>query len=137
MSLQTIDRLKKDLVSIASLFTSFSTLFCCALPALLVTLGLGAALAGFLMAFPWFQTIVKHHHLLFLIAGSFLLLNGLLLFRKRPGASCPPGKATEGGSACETAHRWNFWIFWVSVGVFSIGAAFTYILPLFLFGGWR
>ena len=35
-----------------SLFTSFATLLCCALPALLVTLGMGASLAGLIGTFP-------------------------------------------------------------------------------------
>jgi len=36
-----------------SLFTSMGTLVCCALPALLLTLGMGATLAGFIGAVPW------------------------------------------------------------------------------------
>ena len=39
-----------------SLFTSVGTLLCCALPALLVTLGMGAALAGFVQRHRWLWT---------------------------------------------------------------------------------
>ena len=35
-----------------SLFASTSTLLCCALPALLITLGAGAVMAGLTAAFP-------------------------------------------------------------------------------------
>ncbi|WP_448584870.1 hypothetical protein [Thermaurantiacus sp.] len=44
----------RDLVDPAlSPFASASTLLCCALPALLVTLGSGAAVAGLVSAAPW------------------------------------------------------------------------------------
>ena len=41
------------LVSYLSLFTSFGTLLCCALPSLLVLFGLGATVASFLSSLPW------------------------------------------------------------------------------------
>ena len=44
---------RKDLLlPLTSLFTSFSTLICCALPALLVSIGAGATLAGIISNFP-------------------------------------------------------------------------------------
>lgn len=43
-----------------SLFASFGTLICCALPSLLVLLGLGATVAAFLSAAPWLVTLSRH-----------------------------------------------------------------------------
>ena len=42
---------RQSFLSILSLFTSFGTLVCCALPALLVTLGMGASLISILGIF--------------------------------------------------------------------------------------
>ena len=51
---------KQTVFPILSLFTSIGTLLCCALPALLVTLGMGAALAGFISVAPWITVISKY-----------------------------------------------------------------------------
>jgi hypothetical protein len=42
----------KRVLDFFTLFTAFSTLTCCALPAMLITLGMGAAMAGFLSNHP-------------------------------------------------------------------------------------
>ena len=105
----------KDWVTITSLFTSSSTLFCCALPSLLVAIGLGTVVAGIFSGNPWLEAVVEHHDQIFLTAGALLVLNGWLLFRKRPEI-CPAPGTSGRETACETAHRWNFWIFWVVRG---------------------
>jgi len=51
-----------------SLFTSVGTLLCCALPALLVTLGMGAALAGFVGAAPWVTAVSDYKGIVFAVA---------------------------------------------------------------------
>ena len=66
-----------------SLFASTSTLLCCALPALLVTLGLGASLAGFVSAAPWLVALSKYKVWLFAGSGLMLLLAGGLHWRAR------------------------------------------------------
>jgi hypothetical protein len=60
-------------LSFLSLFTSLSTLLCCALPALLITLGLGAVMAGLVSNFPIIITLSKYKIWLFLVAGFYLL----------------------------------------------------------------
>jgi hypothetical protein len=50
--MRVLKSLKQDFVSIASLFTSVSTLLCCALPSLLVAVGMGAVVAGMVSDFP-------------------------------------------------------------------------------------
>ena len=66
-----------------SLFASTSTLLCCALPALLVTLGLGASLAGFVSAAPWLVALSKVKVWLFAGSGLMLLLAGGLHWQAR------------------------------------------------------
>ena len=54
---------KQAFFSILSLFTSIGTLLCCALPALLVTLGMGAVLAGFISMSPWITNISNYKNI--------------------------------------------------------------------------
>ncbi len=44
---------RSALLSYFSLFTSFGTLLCCALPSLLVLFGLGASVVSMLSFLPW------------------------------------------------------------------------------------
>ena len=46
-------RIRSGALSYLSLFTSLSTLLCCALPSLFVLLGLGATVASLLSQAPW------------------------------------------------------------------------------------
>lgn len=130
--MEPLDRIRKDLVTMASLFTSFSTLLCCALPALLVTMGLGAVVAGVFSNIPGLGLIVRYHDLIFVIAGLLLALNGWLVLRPSRGEVCAPSQ--KGETACETAHRWNVWVFWLSVALFVIGVTVTYLAPALLIG---
>jgi len=59
-----------------SLFTSTGTLICCALPALLVSLGAGAVMAGLIEAVPQLVWLGKHKALVFAIAGVLLAVSG-------------------------------------------------------------
>src|SRR3954447_10557315 len=61
---------RSGLLSYLSLFTSVGTLLCCALPSLLVLLGLGATVASFLSAMPWLVTLSRHKAWTFTISGT-------------------------------------------------------------------
>ena len=65
-------------IDFLTLFTSASTLFCCALPALLVTIGAGSVMAGLVSNVPQLIWLSKHKTLVFVFAGSMLLLSALL-----------------------------------------------------------
>ena len=56
-------------VNILSLFTSGSTLICCALPATLVAIGSAATLASLVSSFPQLIWISEHKALVFGLAG--------------------------------------------------------------------
>ena len=84
---------KNLLLPSLSLFTSLGTLFCCALPALFVVLGAGAALAGLLSNAPYLIVLSKYKVLLFLISGSLMIISGYLIWRSR-NAPCPEGGVT-------------------------------------------
>lgn len=115
-----MNKLKTDLISILSLFTSFSTLLCCALPALLVTLGLGAVMAGLASDLPFLRTLSQYKEWVFSIATLLIGFNFWLIYRKRPqDTACEIAEyGTE--TACDTASRWSKVILWVSVGFLVI-----------------
>lgn len=129
-----MSKFKTDILSILSLFTSFSTLICCALPALLVTLGLGAVLAGIFSSFPLIVTLGNYKELTFVIAGSLIGLNFFLVYRKRKeDEDCEiPGEAQE--TSCDTASRWSKGILWISAIMLFVGLFMAYLaLPLMKF----
>src|SRR6266481_4023744 len=93
-------------LSYGSLFTSFGTLLCCALPSLLVLLGLGATVASVLSGAPWLVTLSRHKNWVFgisgvLIAGNFLYVYALAPRLQARGGACP----VVAPEACTTASR--------------------------------
>ena len=114
------------------LFTSSSTLICCALPILLVSLGLGAVSASLFASFPFLVTLAQYKTWMFLSSAAVLALTGWLLYR--PGRACPadPDLAEQ----CEKAHQWNLRFFWVAAAVWMVGVAAAYLaLPIYLWLG--
>ena len=69
------------------LFASFSTLVCCALPILLVSLGMGAVMASLAANFPLLIALSQYKLWVFLTTASILILAGWALFC--PGRTCP------------------------------------------------
>ena len=110
-----------------TLFTSASTLVCCALPALLISLGAGAVMAGLTSAVPGIMWLSAHKGPLFLGAGAMLLGCGYLVWRQR-NSPCPlePEKA----AACMRLRRYNTWVLVVSALILSVGIFFAYLWPL-------
>ena len=113
--------------SMASLFTSSSTLVCCALPALLVSVGAGAALSSLVSAVPQLVWLSEHKELLFTFAGVMLFASGLLQWRNRT-APCPLDPALR--QSClrvrkASARMWGF-----SVAIYAVGGWFAFIQPL-------
>lgn len=106
-----------------SLFTSTGTLICCALPALLVSLGAGAVMAGLIEAVPQITWLGRNKELLFAIAGALLLASGLWQWHAR-SLPCPADRAKA--AACARARSLS-WIVWgLSVALFAIGAFFAF-----------
>ena len=119
--------LKERGVTLFTLFTTTGTLLCCALPILLVTLGLGATVAALTSAFPLLITLSEHKVWGFLVSALMLALSGWLMFR--PGRACPTDR--ELARACNRAHRWNRRIYWSSVVIWGLGfTAASLLLPL-------
>lgn len=109
-----------------SLLASTSTLLCCALPALFVALGAGAALAGLVSAAPWVVWLSAHKALTFGTAGVLLVAAGVLLWRAR---SLPCPADARMAAACARVRRASVVIYGVAVTFYLLGAGFAFLLP--------
>jgi len=114
--------------NIVSLFTSGSTLICCALPATLVAIGSVATLTSLVSSFPQLVWISEHKIIFFSLAAVMLILAGHLQWQARK-ATCPADPQLAG--ACIKARKNALLIYWVSVTVFIIGVFFAFIAPWF------
>jgi hypothetical protein len=111
-----------------SVFTSGSTLVCCALPALLVALGAGAALSGLVSTVPQIVWLSEHKEAVFSVAGVMLLASGLMQWRARRALACPPD--SELAAACETTKDYSLRIWWTSLAIYLVGLFFAFAAPL-------
>jgi mercuric ion transport protein len=62
-------------LGLLSLFTSFGTLVCCALPSLFVLVGFGTAVASVLSAAPWLVALSHRKDWVFVGSGAVIALN--------------------------------------------------------------
>lgn len=107
-----------------ALASSSTTLVCCALPALLVSLGAGAVLAAVVSAVPALVWVSNHKLAVFLVAGLMLLAGGWL--QRRP-ASCPADARLA--AACARYKRISRGVYWMSVLLYATGVFFAFALP--------
>ena len=120
-------RPKDSLASVITLLLSGGTLICCALPILLVSLGLGTAVAFLTSSFPWLVAFSRFKPWTFAVSGAVLLLTAWLIYR--PGRTCPADP--ELARLCRCADHWNRGVFWFAATIYVIGFFFAYLfLPL-------
>ena len=114
-------------ISFFTLFASSGTLICCALPIILVTLGMGASVAAMTSSFPFLIILSQNKIWVFAISGLMLALSTWLSYR--PGQQCPSD--AELAHICRLSKLWNRRILWLSIIIWSVGffAAFL-ALPL-------
>jgi hypothetical protein len=112
-----------------SLLTSASTLVCCALPALMVTLGAGAALSSLISVMPQLVWLSKYKTAIFGVAFVMLLFAGLLQWQARK-APCPPDSALA--AACQKTRRNALITYLCSWLILLTGAWFAFIAPLLM-----
>lgn len=112
-----------------TIFTSASTLLCCALPALLVALGAGAALASFVGVFPQIVWVSENKALVFVAAGMMLAVAGYLQYRAR-FLPCPADPALA--AACNRQRRVSHLTYFVSLAIYAVGGFFAFIAPFVL-----
>lgn len=112
--------------SVASLFAASGTLVCCAIPAVLVALGAGAALSSFVSVFPQVVWLSEHKEGLFLFAGLAMAAAGWLQWRNRR-APCPVDPALR--AACLRTRKVSLRVYLASVAFYLVGGWFAFVLP--------
>jgi hypothetical protein len=112
--------------SLVSLFASSSTLVCCAIPAMLVGLGAGAALSSLVAFVPQLVLLSEHKEELFIAAGLMLAASGVIQWRNR-NAPCPTDPVLR--NACLRTRRVSARVVVFSVLVYLVGAWFAFVLP--------
>lgn len=120
---------KTQSMGYVSLFTSLGTLLCCALPSLLVLVGMGATVASLVSTLPWLIALSRYKNWTFALAGLLIGVNYVYVYRIAPGLqqtgrSCP----VDQPSACTTASRVSRTILWISTGIYFIGLFSAYLL---------
>ncbi|MBN66199.1 MAG: hypothetical protein CMM94_01345 [Rickettsiales bacterium] len=111
-------------VPVAGLFTALGTLVCCALPALFVALGAGAALAGLVSSAPWLVALSQHKVWVFGIAGTLIVAGGLLRWNARY-APCPADP--RAAAICTRMRRIGGVVYWASVAIYAVGFFFAFV----------
>jgi len=106
------------------LFTTSATLVCCALPILLVAVGLGAVVASMASAAPWLVALSMHKGWVFGASGAMILAAAWAVYR--PGRACPTDP--ELAAACARADKWNRGFIWVSGAMWCVGFFAAYLL---------
>lgn len=113
--------------ALLSLLTSSGTLVCCALPALLVTLGAGAALSSLVAAVPQLVWLSEHKESVFSAAALMLAAAGYLQWRAR-ALPCPADPALA--AACTRARTTSLRVYALSLAIFLTGGFFAFVAPL-------
>ena len=107
-----------------TLFTSVSTLLCCALPALLVSLEAGAVVIGLLGVFPQLIWLSEHKIGLFAVAGAMLAVSCFTAYRAR-NAPCPVDPLDA--EACRNLRRMSLRILCASLLIYATGFFFAFL----------
>lgn len=123
-----MQKIKAVLLPFLSLFTSLSTVLCCALPIMLVTLGMGATFASLTASFPQITWLAQRSGVIFVMAGALLLVSGYFIFVR--AQVCPSDP--DLGKACASAKRLNKWVWWASTAILLVSAFFKYVLILLI-----
>jgi hypothetical protein len=108
--------------SAAALITSSATLVCCVFPAVMVSLGAGAVLAGLVTAVPQIVWLSEHKGWVFGVAGVMLVLSGLIL-QRASRLACPTEPVAA--RACHRLRRLSAILYWSAVGAYTLGGGFV------------
>lgn len=120
-------RTTETAVGLGTLLLSTGTLVCCALPILLVSVGLGASVAALTSAVPWLVALSAHKGWIF--AGSGVALVGAAFLLYRRGRACPTDPYLA--ALCARADRWNRAVLMISVTMWVIGFTTAFLwLPV-------
>ena len=113
-------------IAATALLASSATLVCCVLPAVLVSLGAGAALVGLVSAVPQLIWLSEHKELVFGVAAALLLLSGVTLWNARR-LPCPTDPQLA--RSCMRLRTLSNRLWMVAAISYAVGAVFAFVLP--------
>ena len=111
-----------------SLFSSFSTLICCALPSILVLLGLGTTVASLLSAAPWLVSLSRHKIWTFSIAGTLIAASFVMTYVIAPRLQQDEVCEADDPTTCGEVSQLSRVILWGSAIIWSGGFFVAYLL---------
>ena len=124
----SLPALRRNLgLSLAALLAGGGTLLCCVLPAVMVALGAGAALAGLVSAVPALVWLSLHKVGVFALAVLLLGVAGALLWRARR-LPCPADATLA--AHCRRLRLASLALWWFALACVGVGALFAFALPL-------
>lgn len=129
----TVTARDNKLLSVLSLFASLGTLVCCALPSLLVLVGLGATVASILSDVPWLVSLSHHKPLVFGIAGALIAANFVYVYGLAPRLKARALACPIDDPRCRVATRFSKIVLWISAAIWAVGFFAAFLLgPLLL-----
>ena len=120
--------LRTIVIETVALLGSLGTLLCCALPAALVSLGAGAAVASLVTNVPQLVTLSEHKLLLFVFAAALLAISGVTMYLHRR-TPCPIDAVQA--RSCKRVRRFAVSIFFISLALYAIGFYFAFLAARF------
>ena len=111
-------------LAFATLLASSTTLVCCVLPAVLVSLGAGAVVVGLVSAVPQLVWLSEHKALVFGSAALLVAASGIALWHART-LPCPTEPAIARG--CMRLRRVSIVVFTLATVFLALGAGFAFL----------
>jgi hypothetical protein len=118
-------RAQKSWMPFLSLFASFGTLICCALPATFVALGAGATLASLLGHFPQLIWFSENKAITF-GGAAFMIGVGYVNMWLTRNAPCPIDPRLA--RACKSGKRISWILLILSTFLLVVGSVFAFLL---------
>jgi len=115
--------------TLSALVASSATLVCCVLPAVLVSLGAGAAVAALVTAIPQLVWLSEHKALVFGTAALLLGASGVMLWH---AGRLPCPVDPDLARSCNRLRRISHALYAVALASFLLGASFAFVLPALL-----
>jgi hypothetical protein len=114
-----------------ALLASSTTLVCCVLPAVLVSLGAGAAVASLVTAVPQLVWLSEHKGMVFGGAAILLAASGVMLWQARK-LPCPIDPRVA--RSCARMRNVSQALYAIALLCFLAGLLFAFVLPALLSG---
>ena len=117
--------LRNSVLHTLTIFSSVGTLVCCALPALLVSIGAGAVMASLVSAVPQLVWISERKIPLFVFAGVLLCLIRACDLPESPNALPDRPRPCK---ILSTVRRVSFGVFIISLTIYATGFYFAFLV---------